>query len=205
MKTKEEIIAEHEANLAKELETHQVELKYCHLPLFKHVCNMREPFVVIGNESARFNKEVLSLEQLSNILNELVPSNTTTDIKAAGKDTYTIDTPYFIETRSHVRGDHSAKITFQHDGIEIWAVFPVDILDSWTSHSSRKVTSSEHHYFGGISQRKIDEMRITCFPFIKYTEGVKSSQAYYGGDYKCVDANLANHIIDCIKNNWEDM
>ena len=166
MKTIEQLKKEHEEKLARSIELHELEVKLHHLPQFKHVIDShRKPFVVFGSHG-RFAKNPTSKDDIAVILNELTPSNTNSKVAAAGKDDLWIDTPYMIDTKSHVQGDHSGKITFEWEGVEIWVEFPVSILEDWVQHSTRSVTSSEHHYFGGVSMREINEMSIPCFPFI---------------------------------------
>ena len=87
---------------------------------------------------------------------------------------------YRVGTDSPVRGAVNFEISFKPEkDLKISVKFEPHILgesfDKWAYIDTRKVTSSETHYFGGVSYTGIDKMKIPCIRF------KAASYSFYGG------------------------
>ncbi len=190
--TRQDVIDNHMEELASKLEKFDLTGKYQKLPSFKHVFSSQGKNFVCFEAPFR---EKMSREDVRTLLRDLQPSNSSYNLKAAGKEDKVINTPYMIETQSHISDSPTVKITFTVDKEVVWIIFDAKMISQFTQNSTRKVTDSEYYYFGGISRAEIQRKEIPCRPF----NGSNTTVSYYGGNKKCVCPDLAEAIIDHLK------
>jgi len=147
--------------------------------------------------------KVEDLDEMAKWIKKIKPSNEKTIISGASTR-HVIDSSYRIDTNNPPQvnscSKHEIKIKFTYDKLDIQVTMPVDKVKHLLTPISRKIFSTEYHYFPGMSQRKIGEMRVLSFGF-----GILDL-AWYGGNRTCMNVGKINEIIMFIKRwntiNW---
>lgn len=106
----------------------------------------------------------------------------------------TIESPFKLTSINHIRDTGYIRIAYRHNEIEFWITIDVIHIPDFVRQSSRGVYETELHYFGGVSRREINSMRIRTFVFNKEQIG------WYGGNSTLVDKEEINAIIEHLKN-----
>lgn len=154
-------------------------------------CYGSDPFIHIHlkDDQAEWFKKIMDLFPCT---------NTKTEIAFAGKTNYFIDTPYMLDIKNPAKVGFSIRyevgVKWQTDGFGVWVSLPIIWCEQFVSPYSRGITSSEYHYFTGVSQKKLSEMTVRAYNW----RGTQEN--YYGGSKKLVDTDLVNRVINHLRN-----
>lgn len=152
--------------------------------------------------------EVADYADLTNFFKNNKPYRNSHRVKH-GSFEHDIVNPYKIDIESTARGVVSMRFTsYLVNNFMIWvkinidSVLPSYLIDKYTSPMYRRVTSSEHHYFTGVSYRELSELRI----YSKQWRGYQLD--WYGGgktllthDKNSVYSSVLDDFINELTNN----
>ncbi len=126
------------------------------------------------------NLHTLPIEQLPALIQQIIvafPPTKNNSLMFAGKDDHPTGSPYMVSWDNGIRDN---KVQIQWISGDFWAHISLPISfysDKVKVAFYRKVYDTEHHYFGGISMKEINNMQIRA-----YKLGMFESCGYYGGD-----------------------
>lgn len=199
MKTKQEKIndlkKQHEAKLKKDISLLSIK---CELP------ETKKDAIVFDSNGFCASIDCQDPKELCMLLNELKPVKLSSSF-LHGQKTIELNTPYQIKTISNVNKNPEASFVWDSvvDGeavkinAKIDAKFLID--EGYLTSGSRKVTDSEHHYFGGCSMREINLKQIPCANFSSIAKQV----SYYGGDKRSTCSDQIESIIAWVRKTFE--
>lgn len=166
--------------------------------------NTKNKFDFVSNDcdisvyDDRIVLEVQDLEDAKNILNKFKPTNETTNISASCKGDEVLNSPYRIDLKNPCTSSrflsHVIQIEYYNKDLEIQIKIPVKLLGEFVSTSSRLITSSEHHYFTGLSHSELRGYKVHSYKFNNY-----NYVSWYGGTQTLKDIEEINNIIEFIK------
>ena len=139
-----------------------------------------------------------TLEEAKYLLETLKPINKNTRIGTATDSFYkVINASYRIDIKNPpVINNYSfftLKIQYIIDQCKIWINIPLKLVPHEFKKIERKITSCEHHYFTGYSQRRLDNMKV-----IAYTFNNNYVINFYGGGKTLVCEKEVKNIINSI-------
>lgn len=135
--------------------------------------------------------------ELITIFKKLKPAKENRIIKTCN-NSQEIESPFKIELINpcapNQYNNFSLKIVYKcSKGFDVWIIYTIDEIKEFLKTSQRNITSSEYHYFIGISQRKLNEMVVKMYLFdvdrSKYLN-------MYGGNQYLLDVEMINKIIE---------
>lgn len=199
MNTKQEKINDlkkrHEAKLKKDLSLLSIQ---CALP------ETNKNAVVFDSNGFHASIDCQDPKELCILLNELKPVKLSSSF-LHGQKTIELNTPYQITTISNVnkcpRASFVWDVVIDGETVKIDAKIDAKFLidEGYLTLGSRKVTDSEHHYFGGCSMREINSKQIPCANF----SSIRNQVGYYGGDKRSTCADQIESIIAWTKKTFE--
>lgn len=135
--------------------------------------------------------------ELITILKKLKPAKENRIIKTCNSS-HEIESPFKIELINpcapNQYGDFRLRIVYKcKKGFDVWIELPIDEIKEFLRTSQRNITSSEYHYFTGVSQSKLNEMTVKMYLFD--TERGKFLNMYGGNQY-LLDVELIKKIIN---------
>jgi len=143
-------------------------------------------FVNINNidTTVFIDLEKVKISEISSILKEITnkypATRLTKDIDYKGKKKHF--SPYLLLTESNINTGGRVILEYTAKDFNIRITMPIKFYsDDIVGYSMRGVTSSEHHYFGGVSMKEISRRRVEKRSFDLFT-----SLDYYGGSTKCI-------------------
>jgi hypothetical protein len=111
-----------------------------------------------------------------------------------GGKTINVNRPYEINVKNSVKDSDLTFNFFSEDNCYIHVRLPIrDRLTELFALGDRRVTDCETHYFGGISQQRIDQMQIREFLF------KADSCVFFGGHHKLTSCSEIDYIINFLK------
>lgn len=142
-----------------------------------------------------------TIYEVKQLLSTLSPTNKTSVIGTATDKFYkTIDSPYKITIDNPASTNQynwfSLRIQFELNDIDIWINVPLNLITFYNFvRITRNITDSEYHYFIGMSNKQLREMKVTAYNFNNnYVVN------FYGGSKTLFCGIEANNIINGILN-----
>lgn len=90
--------------------------------------------------------------------------------------------PIELNVQSNIRAEDKVVLNYKSNDVDIRITIPIEFYsDDILKSENRKVTSSEHHYYTGLSLNEISKISIPYKVF-----SVFKSLAYYGGHTKLI-------------------
>ncbi len=134
-------------------------------------------------------------QEVTAILKTFKPTNRETVIKTATSEE-TLKTPYQIKLENPCQITQFTRfemyISYVSNDIGIWIKLPVEIIKDFVYQRTRKITSSEHHYFTNTSG--LHQKKVACYIF-KNSNVIK----WYGGSQTQKDLTYIKNVIDFLK------
>ena len=158
----------------------------------KSLCYITDGKGVINIYAANENdfKKVLALYP---------PTNTRTTIGTATDKFYAIlDTPFRVNLENPCQPAfsyiHAVTFGYMHNDTSVKIKLPISFIIDFVTRGERAISDSEHHYFIGVSYRKLAEIRVLSYSF-KFD--ISNNQiSWYGGDKTCLSIDLINKILE---------
>lgn len=156
-----------------------------------------------NKEENVINFNVKDLSEFKHILTTLPPTNKATTIGTASDSFYkTIKSPYRMTLKNpcvisqFTNFELSIKYTSSVYGVQICVPLSL-IKGDFFNVSDRQITSSEYHYFVGLSQSQLAQKRVKKMYFSGvHTAGKDSGViSWYGGDQTLLNVKEINKII----------
>lgn len=152
---------------------------------------------IVRKDKIRVYTECKSLSMLSIWLISLPTEEKESKIGFSGKDPITVPSPYLIGVSNPcVRGSvtyPTITISWVHGELYLEVSIAADLLKDCLTQELRKITSSEYHYFTGVSQRKLNEMNVNSYAF-----RTPNQARFYGGSRKLYDLRQIDSILNYI-------
>ncbi len=94
----------------------------------------------------------------------------------AGKDDHPTGSPFMLSWGNNIR---NCEVQMQYVSGDFWAhiKLPIEFYNDVKTSFTRKIYDTEHHYFGGVSMKEIQNMQIRAYKLKMFEEC-----RYYGGD-----------------------
>ena len=129
------------------------------------------------------------------VFNIFKPTNKEVVIGYAGKDSTVLKTPYRIDLENPPQTSRYSrfemKIDYVSNDINLRIKIPIELVKDFVMRSSRKITSSEYHYFTGVSQSELYRMDV-----MSYTYNTNDYIGWYGGNKTLTSTDVINKIIN---------
>ena len=138
-----------------------------------------------------------SIDEAKYLLSTLVPTNENNYISTAGFEKYkVIDSPYRMDIKNPAKpsryDDFSLRISFEFNDVDIWINIPLRLVGFEHFKSGfRKVDETELHYFGGISRKKIGDLKYYTFKSNYVVNFVGAQKSLFCG----IETNILIQII----------
>ena len=138
--------------------------------------------------SLHIRPKVTTKKELISILKYYESTESKFTVNHKGKKTVFL--PYRIEIENSVR-ESNFIIEYVSNDKKIHISCPIDwLIPDYAFESRRNLFSSEYHYFTGVSQRKLREMRIRCFVW-----HTTNSLPWYGGNNTLICEEMIQNIM----------
>lgn len=115
-------------------------------------------------------------ELIENVLKGIITTLPVTNTQTKLSDIAVSYSPFRFDYQNNIN-DNYVLLSYYSNRIHVRIEIPISFYEAINKRDFRKVYDSELHYFGGISQRQINEMRI-----LKYTSQYFDTINWYGGD-----------------------
>lgn len=115
---------------------------------------------------------------LLKIMKHYKPNKTKTGIEGASNKWDHLSW-FRLDIENNIQQKDYATLKFYNDELfTVWIKLPLEYYSDYLRREERKLTSSEYHYFTGVSQRKLNEMKISR----QTIRGVFDLISWYGGN-----------------------
>lgn len=158
--------------------------------------NIKFSFIGDDKKTGFLSCEPKDKSELIKILKSFKPSKENRIVKTCS-NSHEIKSPFKIELINPCSisrfSDFELRIVYKClSGFDVWVKFPIDEIKEFLKPSRRNITSSEYHYFIGVSQRQLNEMTVKMYLFDVERGNYLSM---YGGNQYLLDVEMINKII----------
>lgn len=152
---------------------------------------------IVRKDKIRVYTECKSLLMLSIWLISLPADEKESRIGFSGKEPIIVPSPYLIGLSNPcIRGSITypkLTISWVHGDLYLEVSIAADMISDCLKNELRRITSSEYHYFTGVSRRKLEEMNVNSYAF-----RTQNQARFYGGSRKLYDLRHIDSIINYI-------
>jgi len=145
------------------------------------------------------NFELNKISEFKKVFEKYPPTNAKTIIGYAGKDSTEINHPLKMDLENPPTQNSSqrfeVRISYQSDEVSMRVTLPISEINDFVTAGHRSVTSSEYHYFTGVSQRELNKMQLCSYNWV----GMKQI-GWYGGNKTLTDVDMINEIVNHLNN-----
>lgn len=153
----------------------------------------------IEDNQKRLVAKCKTIDQFNEVFEKYAPTNENTVIGTATDKFYSnLQTPFRLNIDNPCKPNQwnyfKLSISYTSNDIDVEITLPIETISDFTTIGQRTITDSEYHYFTGISQIKLHQMRVRCFSF-------KGDQInFYSGSKTLNNVDSINQIIKHLTN-----
>lgn len=153
----------------------------------------------IKDNRKRLVAKCKTIGEFNEVFEKYAPTNENTVIgTATDKFHSNLQTPFRLNIDNPCKPNQwnyfKLSISYTSNDIDVEITLPIETILEFTTIGQRTITDTEYHYFTGISQSKLCQMRVRCFSF-------KGDQInFYGGSKTLNNVDSINQIIKHLTN-----
>ncbi len=147
------------------------------------------------------NADCKNMEEAKKVLTEYKPTNKNTVIGTASDKYYKdLKTPFKVTIKNppvqNSAQAYELKISYESDKHDVTITMPIEYIKDMVKTEERHITSSEYHYFIGMSHERLRTHRVRCYKFVNVLNDEVIN--WYGGDQTLCKVKLIETIINRI-------